>query len=68
MKELFDNIFALFCKANPDSPYGLERAEEFIENRAVYNEKVKLFTKKYANVMSPHYNTYDSTKDWDFEI
>ena len=64
----FVNIFALLCKENPDSPYGLERANEFIENREVYNEKAKLFTHKYGNIMSPNYNKHDSTKDWDFEI
>jgi hypothetical protein len=26
------NIFALFYKANPDSAYGLDRAEEYREN------------------------------------
>ena len=66
MKEVFVNIFVLFCKQNPDSPYGIERAEEFRENREVYNEKVMLFTKKYASPMCV--NTLDSNKDWDFEI
>ena len=61
------NIFALFYKANPDSAYGLDRAEEYRENRAVYEEKVKHFTKKYANPMKSGFK-YSRTEDWNFEI
>ena len=37
---------------NPDSPYGLDIAEELRYNRATYEEKIKYFTKKYANMGS----------------
>ena len=67
MREVFINIFALFYKANPESPYGLDRAEEFINNRAIYEEKVKKFTKKYANPRKP-YKQQSRTEDWDFSI
>ena len=33
MRELFTNIFALFYMGNPDSPYGLDRADELRNNR-----------------------------------
>ena len=66
IREVLTNIFALFYMANPESPYGLDRAEEFLENRAVYEEKAKHFTKKYANPMANI--TIEPNKDWDFEI
>ena len=67
MGELLTNIFALFYKANPDNCFDLNKAEEFRENRAVYEEKIRLFTKKYANPMNPQIK-YDRNKDWDFSF
>ena len=67
MREVLTNIFALFYMANPDSPYGLDRAEEFRDNRALYEEKIKKFTKKYANPMSSK-KIFDRNTDWDFSI
>ena len=67
IRGVFINIFALFYKANPESPYGLDRAEEFRENRAVYEEKAKCFTKKYANPNKINYK-YSRTEDWNFEL
>ena len=34
---------------NPDSPYGLDRANEFKTNKKLYEDKIKFFTRKYAN-------------------
>ena len=65
MREVLTNIFALFYMGNPESPYGLERAEELRNNRAIYEEKIKYFTKKYAN---PMFSTkkFDRDHDWNF--
>ena len=65
MREVLTNIFALFYMGNPESPYGLDRAEEFRENRTLHEEKIKYFTKKYAN---PGYCNIDKeyTDSWDF--
>ena len=64
MKEILINTFALFYMVKPESPYGLDRAEEFIENRNDYEEKIKFFTKKYAD---PNNKVeVDPNKDWDF--
>jgi len=52
IREALTNVFALFYIANPDSPYGLDRAEEFRNNRELYEKKIKYFTKKYANKIS----------------
>ena len=65
MRELLTNIFALFYMGNPDSPYGLDRADELRNNRAIYEEKIKYFTKKYANPMSTGKNL-NRDQDWNF--
>ena len=67
MREVLTNIFALFYMANPDSPYGLDRADEFRNDRAAYEEKAKFFTKKYANPMKAS-KVYDRTHDWNFNL
>ena len=65
MRELFTNIFALFYMGNPDSPYGLDRADELRNNRELYEKKVKYFTQKYAN---PSYKSNKRDKDWNFDF
>ena len=65
IKDILTSIFALFYNANPESPYGLDRADEFRDNRAVYEEKVKYFTKKFAN---PSKFGIEYTDDWDFSF
>jgi hypothetical protein len=49
--------------ANPDSPYGLARADELRYNKAMHEEKIKYFTKKYArpDIANKEYN-----ESWDF--
>ena len=63
IREVLTSIFALFYMGNPNSPYGIDRADEFRNNRKLYEEKVKFFTRKYAspNVAEKEYDT-----DWDF--
>ena len=63
MREVLKEIFALFFLANPESPYGLDRADEFRYNRAVYEEKAKYFTKIYAD---PSKSQKEYNTDWDF--
>ena len=63
IKEVLTNIFGLFYMANPDSPYGLDRAQEFRNNRALHEQKIKYFTKKYADPRVPK-KEYDT--NWDF--
>ena len=63
MREVLTNIFALFYLGNPESPYGLDRADEFKYNRALYEEKAKYFTQKYAD---PSIGSKEWNNDWDF--
>ena len=70
IKEVLLNIYSLFYMANVDSPYGINRAKEYIENREVYEEKVKLFTKKYAKALNKKNSTqsYERDQNWDFNL
>jgi hypothetical protein len=43
---------------NPESPYGHDRAEEYLENKSLYEAKSKYFTKKYANKINLIDNSY----------
>ena len=65
MRELLTYIYALFYNGDPDNPYDLDRADEFINNRAIYEEKIKYFTKKYANPMLTRINL-NRDQDWNF--
>ena len=67
MREVLTNIFALFYMGNPDSPYGLDRADEFRNNRSLYEEKIKKFTKKYANPMKG-FKEYPKNENWNFSL
>ena len=64
MRDIFTNIFGLFYMANPDSPYGSDRADELRNNRELYEKKVRYFTQKYAN---PSYKSNIRDKDWNFD-
>ena len=66
MRELLTNIFGLFYSANPDSPYGFDRADEFRTNRALYEEKVKKYTEQYADPKRA-FEMYPKDQDWVFK-
>ena len=65
MREVLTNIFALFYMGNPDSPYGINRADELRYNKPLYEEKIKYFTKKYAH---PSVSNQFYDNDWDFSF
>ena len=65
IEDLLVSLFALFYATNEDSAYlgyGTDVIKEFKENRDAYNERVKHFTKKYAN---GKYKCTE-TERWDF--
>ncbi len=63
MREVLTNIFALFYLGNPQSPYGLDRQAEMMNNKPLYEEKCAYFTKKYAH---PSMGVKEYFEDWDF--
>ena len=62
MRKVIFDIFILFYLGNPESPYGIDRADEMVNHRDLFEKKVKYFTEKYANI-SIGYKEYDR---WDF--
>ena len=64
IKEVILDILSLFFTGNPDSPFGLEIADLFKNNRQLFDNRVRYFTRKYANPSMP-YKEYDS---WDFSV
>ena len=58
------SIYALFYMVNPENPIGFERRDEYINNRILYEEKVKYFTSKYANPSNNINREYNEV--WDF--
>ncbi len=63
LKEVIATIFGLFYWDNPDSPYGLERADIYRENNSLFRKRIKYFIKKYAFT-----NEYKEYSEWDFSI
>jgi len=67
MREVLHNIYLLFYCQNPYSAYGTKKSKEYIEEREVYYEKAKYFTKKYANA-NRNLKENDIKKNWDFSL
>ena len=61
MREVLTNIFALFYLGNPDSPYGIDRQKEMLNNQDLFERKVRYFTRKYAapQIGYQEYNVWD---------
>jgi len=67
-KEMLTKLYTIFYLQNPESPYGLDRYDEYRYNRALFEEKARYFTKKYANVIVSLKKKKDENKDWDFSF
>ena len=65
IKDVLVSIYALFYMVNPDNPYGLDRRNEYINNRTLYEEINKYFTRKYANPINNN-NNREYNEVWDF--
>ena len=63
IRQVLTDIFALFWLSNPESPYGLERAEEMNKNINLYNAKCRYYTQKYA-AMDKEEQAFNT--DWNF--
>ena len=65
IREICTEIFSLFYLANPESFDALNNSYEYKYERDLYEEKVKYFTKKYADPRFANiYKEYDES--WDF--
>ena len=66
IKKVLPELFTLLYHNNPESPYdntSNTRRNEFIHNRALFEEKASYFTKKYAN---PNSKIKEYPNGWDF--
>ena len=50
ISKIICNIFVLFYKQNPDSPYNIKMAREYELDRNEFNRKAKEWTQKYATI------------------
>ena len=64
MEDIIISIYSLFYMTNPDTACD-ERRNEYINNRALYEEKIRYFTNKYANVRDSN-NNKEYNREWDF--
>ena len=62
-KDILVSIYSLCYMNNIDCAFSSDMAEEFRNNKSLYEEKVKYFTQKYANPMigNREYNNWDFT-------
>ena len=63
IRQIFIQLYSLFYFPNTELSYGMDIAMEYKFKRALYEEKAKYFTKKYANPINTT-KIYD--KSWDF--
>ena len=62
IKDILISIYSLFYMTNIDCPLNYRMANELRNNKNLYEEKIKYFTRKYAD-FSIEYKTYDN---WNF--
>ena len=66
MRKILSNIFSMLYRANPESPYGLDKRDEFENNRERYDEKAKYYTQIYADQFRN--GDPDFGDKWDFSL
>ena len=67
IKEIFLSIYSLFYYGNLMSAFAVRSVNEFKNNRAVYEEKIKYFTQKYANPLTGN-NAVEKKENWNFSF
>ena len=66
IRKILSNIFSMLYRANPESPYGLDKRDEFENNRERYDEKAKYYTQIYADPLRN--GDPDFGDKWDFSL
>ena len=62
-RQLLTQLAFIIYNPNPDNAYELDRVIEYKFKRALYEEKAKYFTKKYANTLQSRIRR---AQKWDF--
>ena len=68
VKEMLTKFYSIFYSPNIYCSYSIEMANEYNQNRTLYDKKVAYFTKKYANPMNGLKNLKQISEKgyWDF--
>ena len=66
--EILSKIYAIFYIRNPESPFEIKRAEEYLNNKPLYEEKAKYFTRKYASPLINYRRYLSLNEDWNFDF
>ena len=64
VREILAKLYALFYWPNPDSSFSPKKANEFKNDYSLYEEKIKYYCKKYANLLKLKDNY--TALDWKF--
>ena len=64
IRQVLDSIYTLFYLGNPNNPFGIDKANEFKNHKDLYEEKIRYFTQKYANISQV--NRDQNNKAWYF--
>ena len=64
VRQILQEIYALFYLGNPQSPYGHKRQQEYLHNIDLFNAKAKYFTNKYAGFNQSEDNILT---EWNFD-
>lgn len=61
MRQVLTDIFVLFYRANPLSPYGANKRAEFENNKQLYSDKCRKYTMQFAINSG---NTNEMNRNW----
>ena len=65
VKDVLISIYSLFYMNNISCSFSPNMADELRNNKALYEDKIKYFTRKYAHP-ERIYNSYINLNEWDF--
>ena len=65
VKDVLISIYSLFYMNNISCPFSPNMADELRNNKALYEDKIKYFTRKYAHPERIN-NSYINLNEWDF--
>ena len=66
VRDILISIFSLFYMHNIECIYNQDFVSEVTNNKNLYNDKIRYFTQKYANIDSLENNSDTNQNSWDF--
>ena len=68
IKIILINLYSIFYWQNYKNPLcSNELVEEYLKKRDIYEDKIKFFTKKYANPDIPYIEYKENEENWNFD-